>query len=147
MNEVNSLKRTFYGLGSDRLWKQIVDGKYHQHGPLVFDLGLHRCHVEPGYLDGVTKGCEYAVEALSANDLSLDIYKGIHRTACGHFSGTRESGTGKRESIGAFRKSDVRLTRRKISLHRRSVSETRMETCSARWNNPHGPDRVKCSAL
>lgn len=103
MSSPNTLSQTFYGLGPDNLWKQLIDGQYHDLGPDVFDKGKHGRHIEPGFLKGVTEGSAYAVEALSSSDISVEIYKGIHKRACSHFSGTSESGTGASGSGGTFR--------------------------------------------
>src|SRR5258708_7211978 len=103
MSSINTLRQTFYGLGSDNVWMQFIDGQYHDLGSLVFDEGKHGSHIEPGFLKGVTEGAAYAVEALSSNDISVEIYKEIHKRACSHFSGTEESGTGAKGSGGFFR--------------------------------------------
>ena len=103
MSSPNTLSQTFYGLGPDNLWKQLIDGQYHDLGPDVFDKGKHGRHIEPGFLRGVTEGAAYAVEALSSSDISVEIYKEIHKKACSHFNGTRESGTGASDSGGKFR--------------------------------------------
>lgn len=44
----------FWGLNND-WWKQVIDGKYQNHGKDVFDLGLHGGEIEPGFLEGYVK--------------------------------------------------------------------------------------------
>jgi hypothetical protein len=98
----NQLATTYYGLGKD--WrKQIIDANHHALGPQVFDEGLHHGHIEPGYLKGIDEGSAYAVKALESNDLSVDIYKQIHKITCSHFNGDQQSGTAGKETPGNFR--------------------------------------------
>jgi hypothetical protein len=101
-----SVKSIFYGLGFN-WWKSIIDGQCHRWGEMVFDEGLHGGHKEPGYLKGITEASEYAVKVLSKEDLSIPIYQYIHKLACSHFSGTKESGTSIPESAGAFREHEI----------------------------------------
>lgn len=78
-------QKVFWGLG-EQFWKQIMDGKYHQYGPQVFDEGLHQGSVEPGYFASVKRGCEFASENLGQT-LSISFYKDLHKTLCAHFKG------------------------------------------------------------
>lgn len=73
----------FWGLKDD-WWKQIYDGKHHQHGPEVFDKGLHKRTVEPGYYASIKKACEYASTELGKPP-TIELYKTIHSIACSHF--------------------------------------------------------------
>jgi hypothetical protein len=100
----NQLSIKYFELG-ENWWKQIIDGCYQHHGKLVFDQGLHRGHVEPGYLAGVENASRYAVEALATQNLNLEIYKRIQAIACSHFNRSPDSGTPGQEAVGRFRPS------------------------------------------
>lgn len=80
----NQAKETYWSLGSD-WWKQIIDGKYHKHGPMVFDQGLHRGHTEPGYLKGVESASHFFADNFH-QPFTLGMYKEIHSRACAHFA-------------------------------------------------------------
>lgn len=80
-------KATFWSLGTN-WWKQIIDGRQHKHGSMVFDEGLHGGPVEPGYLKGVEAACHYFADNFD-KPFSLEMYKEIHHRACAHFKNFR----------------------------------------------------------
>jgi len=94
----------YYSLGDD-LWKQIIDGKDHKHGKDVYEQGLHGGDAEPGYMNGIISGSEKAIELLSANDLTIDIYMRIHKITCSHFQGVATN-TSEQNTPGNFRTKD-----------------------------------------
>jgi hypothetical protein len=57
-------QQIFWGLG-DNFWKQMIDGKFHQFGPMVFDEGLHKGPKEPGFFASLKEGCTFASEHLT----------------------------------------------------------------------------------
>lgn len=73
----------YWGLG-DNWWKQIIDRDCHKYGPEVFDKGLHKREVEPGFLQGIRKASEIAAKFLG-RETSVAVYKEIHWVACVHF--------------------------------------------------------------
>lgn len=79
-----SSRDVFWGL-QDNWWKQIYDGRVHHYGREVFDKGLHKGPVEPGYYDSIEKASQYAASLLGT-PLTLEIYKTIHSLACAHFA-------------------------------------------------------------
>ncbi|MBS0649727.1 MAG: Fic family protein [Verrucomicrobia bacterium] len=93
--------KIFWKLGDD-FWKQIIDGKCHSFGHLVFDQGLHGSTKEPGFFDSLKIGCHFASEHLS-EPLTISFYKDLHKKLCSHFKG-RENGTEMHaEESGHFR--------------------------------------------
>lgn len=78
-------KKIFWSLG-ENWWKQILDGKHHKYGKWVYDKGLHKGPIEPGYLNGVEAGCQFFTDRFS-QDLDVALYRGIHHEACAHFKG------------------------------------------------------------
>src|SRR5580698_8440763 len=77
-------KTAFWSLGSD-WWKQIIDGKYHEYGPMVFDQGLHGEEVEPGYLANIGVASHYITDHFHL-PLSVKLYTKLHHLACSHFA-------------------------------------------------------------
>lgn len=77
-------KNIFWSLGDD-WWKQIIDGKFHQYGQMVFDEGLHNGDIEPGYYAGLKNACLHIVENFN-DEFDVKLYKEIHHIACEHFS-------------------------------------------------------------
>lgn len=65
--------KVFYALG-DRFWMQIIDGKYHKHGKMVFDEGLDLRDKKPGFFASLEKACQFASEHLT-EPLTIDFYK------------------------------------------------------------------------
>src|SRR5690349_8777594 len=82
---VDEAKATFWGLG-DNYWMQMIDGKYHQFGPEVFDKALHGKVAEPGFLASLKAGFQYASDSIG-EPLTTDFYKNLHKTLCAHFKG------------------------------------------------------------
>ncbi len=89
----------FWSLGED-WWKQIIDGSQHEHGPMVFDEGLHGHRKEPGYLDGIHRASLHATEHLE-QELDKNLYTQIHHIATSHFDGINTLGTA--EQVRKFR--------------------------------------------
>jgi hypothetical protein len=80
----STMSNVFWGL-KENWWKQLYDGKYHQFGPEVFDKGLHKGEVEPGFYSSIKNASEYAVIQMG-KPLTTECYKKIHQLACEHFS-------------------------------------------------------------
>lgn len=97
------IEKVFCALG-DNMWKQVIDGKYHQFGKNVFDEGLHKGHVEPGFLKSLNNGLDLAKEYLGEK-LSVDFYKLLHKTLCSHFKGRENHTEVTSDKIGLFRTS------------------------------------------
>jgi hypothetical protein len=91
----------FWGLGED-FWKQIIDGEFHEFGPLVFDEGLHGGDKEPGFFESLKSGCNFASEHLKEK-LSIDFYKQLHKKLCAHFKGKETNTEMDAKEIGMFR--------------------------------------------
>ncbi len=91
----------FWGLG-DRFWMQMIDGKFHQYGPMVFDEGLHGGQKEPGFFASLKSGCEFAAEHLTEN-LSVAFYKELHQKLCVHFKGDENNVLMTSTETGRFR--------------------------------------------
>lgn len=94
-------QRTFWGLG-DRFWMQMIDGKYHQYGPMVFDEALHKGSKEPGFFASLKKGCEFAAEHLGEK-LTVVFYKQLHKELCSHFKGEENNTQMTADKAGSFR--------------------------------------------
>lgn len=84
---------TFWGL-KQNWWKQLVDGIYHEHGPMVFDRGLHEGHVEPGFYQHVRIASNYASEHFFREELSMDLHQKVHQEACAHFARSKPETSG-----------------------------------------------------
>lgn len=96
----------FWNLG-DKFWMQIIDGKFHKHGPLVFDEALHMGDKEPGFFNSLKNGCEFASQHLNEK-LSIHFYKELHKVLCAHFKG-KENNTEMDASLaGNFRNTGTR---------------------------------------
>lgn len=91
----------------DKFWMQVIDGKYHQHGPMVFDEALHKGSKEPGFFNSLKNGCEFASQHLTEK-LSVQFYKDLHKILCAHFKG-KENDTEMDASLaGNFRDTHTR---------------------------------------
>lgn len=82
-NNVAQMQEVYWGL-KDNWWKQIYDGRVHKFGPDVFDKGLHKGNIEPGYYQSVKNACEFASQELG-KPLTVEVYDKIHSIACEHF--------------------------------------------------------------
>src|SRR5579862_1463895 len=76
-------KEVFWSLGDD-WWKQIIDGRLHQFGPLACDNDRPGRAGEVGYLKGIKEGSLYFTNCFD-QELSLQLYKDTHRKTCSHF--------------------------------------------------------------
>lgn len=109
MNEV------FWGLGkndNENWWKQVIDGRYHKFGSQVFDKGLHKGYVEPGFYKSIKNACEYASDQLG-NSLTIECYQKIHQLACEHF---------------------INVPRRAINVDRDRINDFRDSVCNCSKN-------------
>lgn len=97
----SAASETFWKLG-DCFWMQIIDGKYHQYGPMVFDEGLHKGKKEPGFFASLKEGCQFASEHLTEKT-SLIFYKSLHKKLCSHFRARDTNTVMKAEEAGLFR--------------------------------------------
>jgi len=94
-------EKIFWGLGDD-WWKQIIDKPQHKFGPEVFDRGLHKGRVEPGYLNGIKEASSFATQFIGKEN-SVALYKEIHKHACQHFDSDRSKGVlVSSEKVGQF---------------------------------------------
>ena len=104
-----SAAKVFWGLKGN-WWKQIIDGHYHDCGPMVFDKGLHfEDKVEPGYFKGILNACRF----ISYHFCELptpELYKRIHAIACSHFEGAKTNTLITAQATGQFRQREANLS-------------------------------------
>ncbi|MBA3237538.1 MAG: hypothetical protein H0T62_04215 [Parachlamydiaceae bacterium] len=81
---------SFWSLGND-WWKQMIDGKFHEYGQMVFDQGLHKGPIEPGYIKGIKNASQHFIKNFD-RELNIDLYKEIHHVACEHFNINQDNG-------------------------------------------------------
>jgi hypothetical protein len=98
---LESAKKTYWALG-DRFWMQIMDGKYHKFGKMVFDEALHGGPKEPGFFNSLNEGCRLAVEYLGEKP-TIHFYKELHKKLCSHFQGEKTQTKMKAKQAGVFR--------------------------------------------
>lgn len=91
----------FWGLKSE-FWKQIIDGKFHEFGPDVFDKGLHGRVIEEGFFSSLKNGCEFASEHLTEK-INITFYKDLHKILCAHFKGSINHTEMDSKDAGRFR--------------------------------------------
>lgn len=92
----------FCGLGEE-WWKQVIDGKYHRFGPMVFDQGLHiKNRSEPGFYGSLIEALNFTKEHL-CEPLTVDFYCKLHKKACAHFKGKANNTDMEWYSTGQFR--------------------------------------------
>lgn len=96
-------QQVFWKLG-DNFWKQIIDGRYIQFGPRVFDEGLHGNVKEPGFFASLKEGCKFASENLTEK-LTVDFYKKLHKILCAHFNKDETNTIISANETGVFRHS------------------------------------------
>lgn len=97
--------KTFWAL-KDRFWMQTIDGKYHEHGPMVFDKALHGRKAEPGFYLSLKRGCEFASAHLGER-LTISFYKALHKELCAHFKGRQNNTEMAANETGIFRDASV----------------------------------------
>jgi hypothetical protein len=97
-----SASEVFWKLG-DRFWMQIIDGKYHQWGRMVFDEALHKGKKESGFFASLKDGCNFAAEHLTEAP-SIEFYKYLHKKLCSHFKGKETNTVMSAEETGQFRR-------------------------------------------
>ncbi len=123
MNEINSYpvlsptkeqaKAQFWGLGQD-YWKQIIDGKYHHLGKLVFDEALHQGPKEPGFLHSLSLGYKFASKSLT-EEPNVEFYKNLHKKLCWHFKGNENNTLITADQCGQFRTRETTSQLRRIT--------------------------------
>ncbi len=121
-------KASYWSLGA-QWWKQIIDGKYHRYGPMVFDEGLHGKHVEPGYLKGIEMASHFFVDHFE-KEFSLDLYKETHHIACAHFKPEKDRDNGMicaSSEIDLFRTAGEECRGNKIESDEYKQVETKRE--------------------
>ena len=101
---IENLKRIYRGLGENK-WMECIDGTYHHLGKTVFDEGLHKGTVEPGYLASMEKGFTF-VEASLNLKIDADWYLDLHKRTCGHFQGDSTGTLMGQDRVGVFRSND-----------------------------------------
>jgi len=94
-------QKTFCVLGDD-WWKQVFDGKYHTHGKMVFDEGLHGKEKEPGFYASALKAFHFAKDNIGA-ELTVNLYCQLHEIACSHFQGRANNTEMNASEAGSFR--------------------------------------------
>lgn len=94
-------EKTFCALRGD-WWKQVFDGKYHVHGKMVFDEGLHGREKEPGFYESALKAFHFAKENMGTK-FTVDFYCQLHQTACSHFQGKLNNTEMHSSKAGIFR--------------------------------------------
>lgn len=95
--------KDLFTLLGENWWKQIIDGRHHEHGMWVFDFGLHLGPKEPGYLEGVFNACQFLVDHFDEK-LNINLYRDIHHEACKHFKGEANKTLVDASQIDNFRK-------------------------------------------
>lgn len=115
LTQKQQAEKKFWGLG-DRFWMQIIDGKFHKFGHLVFDKGLHKGVKEPGFSDSLRDGCTFAAAHLG-DKLSVNFYKELHKKLCSHFNGQATNTLIIAEKTGEFRNTPIfcRVTLKTLS--------------------------------
>lgn len=94
-------QEVFWGL-KDNFWKQIIDGKYHKHGHMVFDENLHGNAKEPGFFASLKEGCLFASKHLTERP-SVEFYSELHQKLCAHFKGSENNTLMLASEAGNFR--------------------------------------------
>jgi hypothetical protein len=94
-------QKKFWGLG-DRFWMQMIDGKHHKYGPMVYDQALHGRDKEPGFFQSLKNGCQFAADHLSEK-LTVQFYKDLHKILCAHFNGKENDTEITAEKTGSFK--------------------------------------------
>ncbi len=103
-NYLGNLRETFDGLGP-YFWKQVIDGRFHRYGKMVFDEGLHDGETEKGFFESLEKAHAFVQEHLG-KPLSTTFYKDLHKIACAHFKGKENNTLMNAEKTGYFRGPD-----------------------------------------
>lgn len=105
--DLEKAKKTYWGLG-DRFWMQIIDGKFHVHGAMVFDEALHKGDKEPGFFASLQEGCRFASEHLGEKP-TIHFYKELHKKLCSHFKGEETATLMSAKKTGVFRTDFARI--------------------------------------
>lgn len=97
-----TLRKLYWGLGVENKWRECIDGRYHHLGKEVFDRGLHRGTVEPGFIRSMEGAFPYVETALGTK-IDADWYLNLHRLTCSHFNGDPAVYLMGQEGVGLFR--------------------------------------------
>ena len=77
------MRRRYLGLGSNK-WLECIDASHRALGKHVYDLGLHKGPIEPGYIESMENVFCFLESNLS-KPLTPDLYLAVHKLACSHF--------------------------------------------------------------
>lgn len=133
-------EETFWGL-KDQFWKQIIDGRFHQYGPMVFDEGLSGTK-EPGFFKSMKDGCEYASNCLGEKPTVL-FYKELHRRMCSHFMGEINNTDIQAYECGEFRSSSAHFDFYARNLDEESLNHYRIVDKSQMFHQPESIDPIQ----
>lgn len=100
-----TLRKLYWGLGRENKWRECIDGRYHDLGKDVFDVGSHGGTVEPGFIGSMEETFTH-VERYLNRRVDADWYLGLHRHTCAHFNGDPAAFLMGQEKVGVFRNSD-----------------------------------------
>jgi hypothetical protein len=104
-SEISEMKKNYWALGNNKLREGMEKCYYDKYGPLVFDRGLHRGTVEPGF----KRSWERAAHFLSYQfnrKMDADLYLDIHSIVCSHFMGWVNGTLMGQDKVGVFRNTD-----------------------------------------
>ena len=118
------LQQTYWRLGNNK-WKEGIDGRYHHFGREVFDRGLHKGAVEPGFLQSLFNAYAFVSDHLGER-ITSRFYLDLHGALCAHFDGERTGTLMGPEKVGVFRNHDDALSwtiRNPFSMENEAVQE------------------------
>ncbi len=98
-----------YNALGDKKWKEFVEGTLHRYGPYVFDQGLHKGNVEPGFAASMESAYEFLEKSFD-RELDADFYLDLHQHACSHFDGPATQTLIGRDKVRSFRGREIHLT-------------------------------------
>lgn len=103
---LRSAKGRFFGLPQERVWREIVDARHHEHGANVYDQGLHRPEdweeagygseeearqdfAEPGYLESAMRARAFVGSRIGQR-VDADFLEQVHALASSHKEETED---------------------------------------------------------
>jgi hypothetical protein len=98
-------KRRIYNALENGKWLEGVEYCLHEYGPKVFDKGLHKGDVEPGFLENWQNATHFLAEKMDSK-FSSSLYLQLHKITCAHFTGKETQTLIGQEKIGVFRDSE-----------------------------------------
>lgn len=99
----DALKAIYWGLGPENKWMECIDGRYHDLGKNVFDLGWHEGAVEPGFIGSMENAFAF-IQNHFHTKIDADWYLQLHKLTCAHFKGQEKTSTLiSQEGVGVFR--------------------------------------------